>query len=48
MKIYLQNLIYKWHGRVRWKHLTLHLLFAGISLEPLELVMQTLFYIKAA
>lgn len=36
------------HGRVRWKHLTLHSLFAGIPLETLELVMQTLFYIKAA
>ena len=43
MKIYLQILIYKWHGRVSWKQLTLHSLFAGIPLEPLVLVMQTFF-----
>jgi hypothetical protein len=44
----LTNFKYKWHGRVKWKHLTLHSLFAGIPLEPLGLVMQTLFDIKAA
>jgi hypothetical protein len=48
MKIYLHILIYKWHGRVRCQNLTLHSLFAGIPLETLELVMQTLFDIKAA
>jgi hypothetical protein len=43
MKVYLQILIYKWHGRVSWKQLTLHSLFAGIPLESLVLVMQTFF-----